>query len=150
MKPFHLTFGTFFGIGRMPWMPGTFGSAVALAVAAGLSLLPHPIFFYFGFLLLVFFLGVWSSGVCADAIGSRDPREVVVDEAAGIFVTFAGISITPLAAILGFAFFRLFDIWKPYPIKRLESLAGGWGIMMDDVAAGIYANLLLRICLGFF
>ncbi len=83
--------------------------------------------------------------------GKNDPGEVVADEFAGQAVTFMGIAaITPsqmiVAAVLGFLLFRLFDIVKPWPIRKLEALPGGWGILADDLLAGVYAGIVFQAC----
>ena len=75
----------------------------------------------------------------ASAGGNSDPPEVVIDEVVGIWIALAGISTGNLHLAAAFLFFRLFDIWKPGPINRLQALPGGWGIMLDDVAAGLLA-----------
>jgi phosphatidylglycerophosphatase A len=85
------------------------------------------------------------------ATGSSDPREVVMDEFAGQAITFIGIAaIRPsqaiVATILGFLLFRVFDIVKPWPIRRLELFPGGWGILADDIMAGVYAAIVFQVC----
>ena len=106
---------------------------------------------------MVALLGVWSSSHVANFSGSKDPQFVVIDEVSGQMLAFltgasalvwlGGIRWSIFAA--GFVLFRLFDIWKPWPIRKLESLPGGWGIMADDWLAGIYAAILLRLALHF-
>ena len=81
--------------------------------------------------------------------GRNDPSEVVIDEVAGFFAATFFLPPSLLVMALGFVLFRFFDILKPYPIRRLEALKGGWGIVMDDLLAGLYANLGLRIILFF-
>src|SRR5947209_13540015 len=116
-------------------------------------------------------LGVWSSKIVADHTGIKDPQFVVIDEVSGMHVTlmlaimpfgspvyltaagnasifalYSGLSLLNWKYLLAaFVLFRLFDIWKPYPIKLLEKLPGGWGIMADDWAAGVYAAIVLRL-----
>jgi len=128
------------------------------------------------FLLLIFLAlaGVWASHVAADYSGLKDPQFVVIDEVAGqhltlvlplipiamphlqahvdfsVYAIFSALSLVNWKYLLGgFLLFRLFDIWKPYPIKNLEKLPGGWGIMADDWLAGVYAAILLRAALHF-
>jgi phosphatidylglycerophosphatase A len=79
----------------------------------------------------------------------EDPGLVVVDEVAGMWVTLLFVPFTPLTAALGFLAFRLMDIVKPFPARRLEDLPGGWGIMADDLMAGVYANVLVRAVVHF-
>ena len=138
----------------MPIAPGTAGSAEGVAIFLGIFAL------HFGqaTLLLVlttlnvviFVFGVWASTRTCDITGLKDPRLVVIDEVSGQL-----IALTPLAffsslsiagAIAGFLLFRLFDIFKPYPIRKLERLHAGLGVMADDVLAGIYAAVLLWLC----
>jgi phosphatidylglycerophosphatase A len=121
--------------------------------------------------LLVAALGVWSSSTVSAYVGKKDPQFVVIDEVSGQMLTlFLGLGRTtaPLSGVAhlasrsvwymddrwlvllaGFLFFRLFDIWKPFPIRHLEKLPGGWGIMADDWLASIYAAILLRLALHF-
>lgn len=147
MKHWYLIVGTFFGVGKSPWFPGTLGSAAGLLILWSLSCLIYPVVWATFSLTLFFILGVLASKRCAEWTKCEDPREVVVDEVVGIFIALLGISMTGLNALLGFVFFRLFDIWKPYPIRKLEALPNGWGVMLDDVLAGVYANLAVRIIL---
>jgi len=126
-------------------------------------------------LLIIGLLGVWSSSRAATYAGLKDPQHVVIDEVSGMHLTLV-LAIMPLGLptgllpadeatdfglysalsllnwkylLLGFILFRVFDIWKPWPIRRLEKLPGGWGIMADDWMAGIYAAILLRVALHF-
>ena len=131
------------GAGRSPIVPGTAGTlaALPLAVAAGIWL---PTW---GFALLtvaVAAIGVWAAEVAAPLLGARDPGPVVVDEAAGLLVTLCGVPITWMSVAGAFVLFRIMDILKPAPAGRAESLPGGWGIMADDLLAGVYASLALR------
>ncbi len=97
-------------------------------------------------LVVVFFAGVWSA-TKAERIHGRDPGIVVIDEVAGMIVTLMAIPNSPVAVVFGFFIFRAMDILKPFPARRLEKAPGGWGIMLDDVMAGIYSNVLLRAAL---
>lgn len=92
-------------------------------------------------------MGVISSGIVEKESGTKDPSSVVIDEFAGIFVVFCFLPLRPGVVIAGFILFRLFDIVKPYPIRFLERVGGGWGIMLDDLLAAVYANLALRVIL---
>ena len=93
----------------------------------------------------LFFVGVAASTAVAAQVGLHDPGIVVVDEVVGMWVTLVLVPFTPLTAGLGFLLFRLMDIVKPFPARDFERLPGGWGIVADDVMAGIYANLALRL-----
>jgi phosphatidylglycerophosphatase A len=135
--------GFFSGYSRLA--PGTAGSAVGLLLfvpLAGASL-PAQI----GISIALFFVGVYAAGHLARRVGLEDPGIVVVDEVLGMWLSILGLPFTPLVAVVGFLLFRVLDIVKPYPAAALEHLPRGWGIMADDVAAGLYANLLLRVFL---
>jgi phosphatidylglycerophosphatase A len=80
-------------------------------------------------------------------VGHKDPGQVVVDEVAGMWTTLLLVPFTPVNAALAFVAFRVMDVVKPYPARQLEALRGGWGIMCDDLMAGVYANLLLQVLL---
>ena len=134
--------GTGFGVGHAPWVPGTFGSALGLALHAGLTLVGGWPAATAG-LLVVTTLGFWSAGAAARELGRRDPGQVVVDEIAGQMLSLLFVPLTAGTALAGFFLFRLFDILKPFPCRRLERLPGGSGIMADDLMAGLYANLVL-------
>lgn len=96
--------------------------------------------------LAIFMVGVWSAGCAEKFFGRVDPRHVVIDEVAGQMLTFLARPDASWKWLLaGFVLFRIFDVVKPFPARRLERLAGGWGIMMDDVAAGAYSMVALLI-----
>jgi len=133
--------------GYIPVAQGTFGSLwgpLVYLIVPGDSLkwlwLSVPV---------LFLLGVWASGKC-EVYWGHDPGRVVIDEMVGVLVTLACMtpSYTMLAA--GFFLFRIFDIVKPPPIRLAEKLPAGWGVMTDDVIAGIYANVVLRLLVYFF
>jgi phosphatidylglycerophosphatase A len=133
-----------------------------------------PIFSATVLLVILGAIGVWSSTKAAEYAGVKDPQFVVIDEVAGQHLTLM-LPLIPIALpnlhshmdlstfaifsalslvnwkylLLGFLFFRIFDIWKPFPVRRLENLPGGWGIMADDWMAGVYAAILLRMALHF-
>jgi phosphatidylglycerophosphatase A len=140
-----LTLSTWFGCGYFPKAPGTAGSAAALAIAIALH--RYAGFSWWHYLILaaaLFYPAVWAAGVTAEAHKSKDPRFVVIDEVLGQWIALAGARpFNFTGGLLAFALFRLFDIWKPPPVRQLESLPGGLGINADDVMAGIYAALVL-------
>jgi phosphatidylglycerophosphatase A len=128
--------GTWFGCGLSPRAPGTMGTLgaiplyllVARAGQAGTAAAA----------LIVTAVGVWAASVVARDLGKKDPQVVVIDEVAGFLVTMLPVRELSWAAIgIGFLVFRGLDILKPWPVRRLEDLPGGWGIVMDDVAAGL-------------
>ncbi len=131
--------------GHSPFAPGTAGSAVGLVLFVPLVWASLPV--QLGLCAALFFVGVFAAARVARRVGLEDPGIVVVDEVLGMWLSILGLPFTPLVVILGFLLFRVLDILKPYPAAALEHLPGGWGIMADDVAAGIYANLLLRVFL---
>jgi phosphatidylglycerophosphatase A len=129
-------------VGYIPIAPGTFGSAVGLAVYAAVRWSDNVI--VEGVVLLIaLVMGIWAADLVEKELG-KDPSAVVIDEVLGMLVTLAFINASISAAIAGFFLFRLFDVIKPYPAGRLEHLHGGPGIMLDDAMAGVYANLSLR------
>lgn len=131
------------GLGLAPVAPGTFGSLGGLVLVYALSWL--PLAGQVGVELVVIALGVWLCTRAGQLLGRMDPPSVVWDEIAAFPIVFAGVALTPLTAILGFAWFRLFDISKPFPIHRLERFPAGWGVMADDLMAGVYASLGLHL-----
>lgn len=138
---------TLFGAGRSPIVPGTAGTlaALPLAIAAQRHL---PAWWFLAAAAGLALLGVWASGVTARHLARHDPGPVVIDEAAGLFVTllFQPPWARPfLFYSLAFVLFRAMDIIKPPPARGAERLPGGWGIVMDDLIAGVYANLALRL-----
>lgn len=139
---FALAIGTVFGIGRIPFAPGTFGS---LAAALIYLLLPamRPLAIIVPLIIIVSLLGVWAGGVMEEEYGN-DPSAVVIDELAGQWLALAALPGGAVTVALSFAFFRLFDIAKPGPVDRVQRLPGGWGIMTDDLLAGVLANLSVR------
>ncbi|HUA63045.1 MAG TPA: phosphatidylglycerophosphatase A [Verrucomicrobiae bacterium] len=136
---------TWFGCGRSPAAPGTAGSAAAIAIA--ILLTRYAQFGPWHFLamaLLLFGPAVWAAGVSAAAANLKDPGFVVVDEVVGQWITLAGArSLNWKSFLIAFVLFRLFDIWKPPPVRQLEALPGGLGINADDAMAGVYAALVL-------
>lgn len=136
--------------GYSPIAPGTAGSLVAaLAFLPFDGYLPSPWSWFTAITLILAVVGVWSAGRMADQ-HHPDPSEVVIDEVVGMMVTLAYLPWSFISIGLGFLLFRVFDIIKPPPARQLERLPGGWGIVMDDVVAGIYANLALRLILFAF
>lgn len=136
---------TWFGCGYAPKVPGTAGSAAAVAIAVLVRLAWAWPPYAFAILAAALFLpGIWAAGVVARESGRKDPQFVVVDEVIGQWIAIAGAAaINWKTCLAAFVLFRLFDIWKPFPVRNLEALRGGVGIVMDDVMAGIYAALVL-------
>ncbi len=139
-----LRLATLFGAGRSPFVPGTVGTLVSLLPAYILGRY-LPLWGFGAATAFVALLGVWAGGRAADLLGQKDPGAVVIDETAGLFVTLFGIPAGPVTLAAAFVLFRVMDILKPPPARRLERLRGGWGIVADDLMAGFYANLALRV-----
>ena len=135
---------TLFGAGRARAIPGTFGTLAAIPAAVVLGRLLTP-WAFAAVTAVLSGLAIWTSGLAARAMGLKDPRPVVIDEAAGLFVTLLFLPPDPWTYVGGFVLFRLMDILKPFPARRAEELPGGWGIVLDDLIAGAYANCGLRI-----
>ena len=142
---FPLAVATVAGTGYAPVAPGTFGSAAGLAVW---YILPSSPLVHLAAIAIVFAAGAWSGSIAERHFHTTDPGPVVVDEVLGMLVTLFLNPVGWHGALLGFLLFRLFDIVKPYPARRLEKLHGGMGIMADDAMAAVYANLALRAALA--
>ncbi len=134
---------TAFGCGYSPVAPGTAGSAAGLLLFGPLAALAWPC--QLAAAAVLFLVGSLAAGRVAHLVGAKDPGIVVVDEVVGQWVTLVALPFTPAIALLGFLLFRAMDVVKPWPARDLERVPGGWGIMADDVAAGIYAHLALRV-----
>jgi len=140
---FAVAVGTGLGTGFSPFAPGTAGSALGVALyiplaAAGLPAVGLAV-------ALLFPLGVWAAGVCGERYGSHDHGRIVVDEIVGQFIALASFPAHPAWLLSGFLLFRLFDIWKPFPAGLIDrQWRTPFGVMADDVVAGIYANLTLQ------
>lgn len=136
---------TWFGCGFWPKGPGTAGSIGALLVAWPLVVwLPVEPWHFAVLALALTPLGIWASSRTAELRGTKDPQIVVVDEVLGQWITLAAVSRLDLAhAAAALVLFRLFDITKPWPVRRLEALPSGTGIVADDLAAGVYGGLVL-------
>ncbi len=148
MKTLIKIAATFFGSGYFPIAPGTLASGLtALAYFLLLGRLAWPLQALV--ILAVFGIGVPAASWYARELNRKDPGLIVIDETAGQLVALLGVVPEIRAVFLGFFLFRLFDIIKPYPIKKLERLPGGWGIMADDIGAGIAAAAVLRVILIF-
>jgi phosphatidylglycerophosphatase A len=132
---------TGFGIGFVRIAPGTFGSLLGLPLAWLIQQLPA--WAQWGAPAILFVIGAPLCGRAALRLRKKDPGEIVLDEIAAFSVVFLFIPFSLASAIGGFSIFRLFDITKPWPARRLEMLPGGWGIMADDYAAAVYSAGLM-------
>ncbi|MFA9452334.1 MAG: phosphatidylglycerophosphatase A [Candidatus Aminicenantaceae bacterium] len=137
---------TFFGTGFFPVAPGTLASLfIALGFRFWFHRISWPLYLAIG--LAVFFLGVWASAAYATRIKKKDPRTVVIDEVVGQWIALLLVPPIWWAVLTSFLLFRIFDVIKPMFIHKAESFRGGWGIMLDDILAGIYASIILNILL---
>jgi phosphatidylglycerophosphatase A len=129
--------------GKSPYAPGTCGSLIAI-LSAPFLLMPLPLWGRFLLLLFILISGAYAAGRAEILLHTKDPSEVVIDEVLGQWMTclpFASLDVW--GYIAAFVLFRLFDIAKPWPVRILEELPGGWGVMLDDAAAGVCAMLCL-------
>jgi phosphatidylglycerophosphatase A len=141
------------GAGYFPIAPGTAGSVVGIAVVVGLAQLrlnrPASIAVLGAASLVLFALGVWAAGKAEDYFGRVDPGQVVIDEVVGQMLTFLLLPHATWKWLLGgFLLFRTFDIVKPFPARQAERFPRGWGIMVDDVVAGVYGLAVLLAVRG--
>ena len=166
LKDYFALAVTTFGVGYLPLAPGTWGSAVGVGIyllfvwieanfnpksltEAQTTAWVHA---FNGIIFLVFcLLGIWASGHSTKLFKDKDPSQAVVDEVIGQLLTFLFIPFTFSwkLVLAGFLLFRLFDIWKPYPIDSLQNLPAGIGVCADDILAGVYAGAILAIIYAF-
>ena len=132
--------------GYSPIAPGTVGSAAGLVVYLLVWWAQWPLF-EAALILVLFVTGVWAGTTSERYFGGIDPGPIVLDEVVGMLMTLAFIPVGMTGALIGFLLFRLFDVLKPFPAGRFETLHGGLGVMADDAMAAIYANLALRLVL---
>ncbi len=145
-----------FGSGYSPIAPGTAGALVGCLMLWGLQHF-FPSFFsgemawagLWALILVFFFLGVKSANELESEWG-HDASRIVVDEMVGVWIAMLFVPFSMLNLTVAFVLFRIFDIWKPLGIRQMEKLKGGWGVMMDDVLAGVYALVLMHVWLNCF
>ncbi len=138
---------SFFGVGFIPLIPGTFGSAAGVIIYCFLSQKEPPVFYDVLFILII--AGFIDCGRAERAFGKKDPRRIVIDEVSGMLVALMLVPFSLANIIIVFTLFRVFDVLKPYPLRRLEKIPAGFGIMLDDIAAGLYANLIFHTVISF-
>ena len=135
---------TGFYIGKIPFAPGTFGTILGLPLCFLLGLLKLPLALVC--MLLFILIAIWISHIAEKRLDKRDPGCIVIDEIAGMAVALIGLPFNLTTGLIGFIIFRILDISKPFPVRALEKhLPGGLGVVMDDVIAGLLANLILRV-----
>ena len=138
-----LLLATGFSVGRIPLAPGTYGSLLGIPLCLVLAEIGLDVMVAAAVAFVLF--AVWIAGKAERLIRIKDAPCIVIDEMAGITVAMLGVPLTPLNLTAGFIAFRVLDIIKPFPARYMDAkVAGGWGIVMDDVVAGLYCNLLLR------
>ncbi len=142
--------GTALGLGYVPYIPGTFASLVTAGAVALLHRASDSATLQLGAaLVLLLPVSIWASARVARREAKSDPSHVVIDEVVGQIFCLLWVPFSWTFLVMGFVAFRVFDILKPYPIKKVERLRGGMGIVCDDLIAGLYAGLLLRIVYAF-
>ena len=136
------------GSGYIPKLPGTMGTLVAIPLSLALNQVArNQLVFAAVILLIAIASSIWLASKGAAILGQKDPQIIVIDEIAGFLVTNFSAPGRPAVLLASFVFFRLFDIAKPFPVNRFERLPAGSGIVMDDVMAGVYAFLAVRLLL---
>ena len=144
------SFATVLGVGFLPAAPGTWATLVGVVIAycLGSNLAAYTIL-----VLVLLILGIMTTGIVAKQVNQQDPGFLVIDEVVGVLIALWGLPLIWPVMVCGFFLFRAFDMFKIYPVNKLEAQLGGWGIMLDDCMAGVYTNIILRIalrCAGFF
>ena len=146
-----------FGVGYLPLAPGTWGSLVAVGIFLGFTQVFKGnalVAVVLVSIVVVTFAGIWAASRTEALANRKDPSKVVVDEVAGQLISLFPLTLftqwSIVAVIISFILFRFFDIVKPYPARRLEALKGGFGIMCDDLIAGVYAAVITSIIVAVF
>jgi phosphatidylglycerophosphatase A len=131
-------------LGYIPVAPGTFGTLLGIPLCYLISFMPATVG---SFLIIAFTLfAVYIAQQAEQMLKTKDPGMIVIDEIAGLMVTLFAIPFNLYTAVAGFVIFRILDIFKPFPIRNLERrLSGGWGVVLDDVVAGLMGNVILRV-----
>ena len=144
MTRLALLFASAGGVGLIPVAPGTWGSAVGVCLLIVVRQTAGPAL-EASLLAAVLAVGVWSATAAERHYGRSDPGVIVIDEIAGMLIALFWIPVTWVGLLAGFAAFRVFDIVKPFPVGAAERLPAGWGVMADDVVAGLYAYVTVRV-----
>ena len=146
MRNLVLIVATGAGSGYAPFAPGTVGSALGLALYLSLAWglgWGNPAMF--AVTLATIALACWAAGRAEELFGTRDDGRITVDEVAGMFTALLFLPAAPEVWLSAFLLFRLFDVWKPFPVRSAERLSGGLGVVADDLIAGLYANLVAQL-----
>ena len=148
MNRFHQFVATGGYSGYFPKIPGTFASFIGILLFYPMVSFPPVI--QIMMILILFFFGVWSSFSVEKALGQTDPGIIVIDEILGIWISIFLVPFQWKLLLIAFILFRILDIKKPFPIHQIQSLKGGWGVMLDDGMAGLFTNLSLQAILYFW
>lgn len=144
MNSFFKSLAVFFGAGHFPKGPGTFATFLTIPLVLLMNW-AGPLYMM-GFIAILTFLGIQAADVYEKAKGGHDHSEIVIDEVVGFLITMLWLPNTWQAVLIGFCLFRALDIFKPFPIGYLDKkIPGGMGVMADDIAAGVLANIVLQI-----
>ena len=143
MKKLAWVLATWFGCGLSPVWPGTVGTLAALPIYFALR--SQGALAILAAAAVITLAGVWAAGVVCDSCGKHDPQMIVVDEVAGVLVALAAAPGSLAGAAASVLLFRLFDVTKPFPARAAEGLPRGWGVVMDDVFAGIWAAIVVLV-----
>jgi phosphatidylglycerophosphatase A len=143
----HKALSTLFGVGYLPFAPGTLGSLAALPLAWGLMWIGGVWALGTG-VVLATVIGIWACDVYVRESGKTDPSECVIDEMAGQWIACMAAPLSLPGFALAFVAFRLFDIWKPWPVSAAEDAHGGLGVMADDLVAGLFAAIIVAAVHG--
>ena len=148
MKKLYILLGTVGGVGYAPVLPGTLGTMVGVAVYVLFSrFFPQTVSYII--MLAVFLVGgIWVATKCSQYFEGHDSPSIVIDELVGFLITMLFVPFTFRFILLGFILFRVIDITKPFKIGKIEKVSGAWGIMGDDIAAGVLANLIIQALRG--
>jgi len=136
---------TFFFIGYLPLIPGTFGSIAGVGIFCLFGGGNQPVYFLFVFCVMI--LGLLTSGKAEKLLNRKDPGCIVIDEIMGMLIALSFLPVEPKIVILAFLVFSILDMLKPFPAERLQNLHGAIGVMGDDLVAGVYANIVLQVIL---
>lgn len=132
---------TGFGAGLSPVAPGTIGTLAGILVCLASFSLSGP--FRFFYVVALSAVSIYVAGRAEALYKKKDDQRIVIDEIAGLQVTMLPVAITGLHLLLAFVLFRIFDIWKPFPLNHFQKFPGGWGVVADDLGAGVYGGLVL-------
>lgn len=151
MNKLKIFIATFFNIGRIKIAPGTCSSLITMIILYILNpYLTSPFYIQVISIFVVFFLGIPAAKYAEKHFNSKDPRQCVIDEVVGQMVSLILIPHSLFLYITSFFLFRIFDIFKPFPIRKIEKIHGGFGIMLDDLAAGLYTLGILHLFIWIF